>query len=309
MTEELAQIFFDGFQSDPTTFADGTKFRPFVYSEKWVSEYLNKQASLNHVLLAIMLGDTPIGEVKFHNISKKRRECDLSVSLKNDSYRNHGYGTEGILLAVEYAIDVIGIDRIYAQVALRNERAQRVLKNLGFTEDYREYGYVRFENDLTKIEGKKSIELVPMTRELYHEFYRGYRTDLPPKGLRYNYHPYVYNEETEEEYYRLSVALERIMFAVIIDGSPVGEVILQSVNYDRKDCKIRCTMQSKEYKNRGYGKEAIKLALNYAKNTLNLTKVIAHVESDNTHARHVLEKIGFKRTENTGSNMIYEITL
>lgn len=305
MTIELANKFYDGYERDILTFEDGDKSNTFVFSKEWVEEYINKQQSLGHILFAIILGDTPIGEIKLHNISKRRSACEVSINLKSDNYKNKGYGTTALTQVIDYVKDNLQMKTILSRTLLKNIPAQNFLKSLGFKEDYREYKSVYFEKDLTKEEEIKPITLVPMTRELYHKFYKGFKTDVPPKGYRERFVQYIYDEDATETYYRLEKALDRHMFAIMLDGEPIGEVKLQSFNSEEGTCYIECSMQSKEYKNRGYGKNGIFKTLKYAK-SLGLKKVCARVPRKNTHAQHVFENIGFVRIKSMGDYYLYE---
>ncbi len=293
MTRELAHRVFDGCESDPMTYVNLKSFRPFVYTEKGVDEYLEKQKELNHILFAIMLCDTPIGEIKLHNISKKHQRCEISVHIKNDSYKNAGYGTEAVRQAISYAKDTLGMKTMQARTLFTNERSRRVLKKLGFLATYNEDKYLYFEKDLYRVEVIKPIKLVPMTRKLFHEFYNGYRYSYPPKGYRQNFREFKYEDDAIDAHYRLESMLNRYIFAITIDGKVVGKVKLTNVDFEKCYCCIECYMQSDEYKNRGYGSKAIIQTLKYAKNELGIQKVGAYVTVDNPRAQRVSEKIGF----------------
>ncbi len=308
MTKDLANKIYNGFENDPIA-CENESFKPFVYSEGFVDEYLKKQENLKHVLFAIMLEDKPIGEVKLHNISTRRKQCQLAVTLKNDCYKNKGYGTEAIKQALIYAQENLDMRLVEARTLLKNVRSQRALKKAGFIETFRAFNDVYFEKELDKDYTIKPIKIVPMTRELYHEFYRGYIADLPPKGYRYRYTEYIYDEESEDLCYRLGKALGRHIFAIMIDDIPRGIVHLQNVNNEEDYCYIECKMQSKDFKNRTYGTQSIIKVLQYVKRKLGISTVRASVSQNNTHAIHVLEKIGFSLKLKDGSKMLYEINV
>ncbi len=309
MTAELAYGVFNGYESDPVTYENEADIRPFVYSEKWVDEHLEGQKALGHILFAIMLNECPIGEVKLHKISQRQKKCELTIHIKNDSYRNLGYGTEALKQAVEYVRETLRLDVIETHIISKNMRARRAFKKAGFVEAFHHFGVVYLEKELNKSYIMKPFKIAPMTRELYHEFYRGYRTDIPMKGFKYLYRPYIYDAEGVDSIYSFCEALERLMFAIIVDDSVVGNIELFRIDYDEGYGYISCEMQSKDYKNRGYGKEATIRMLKYARQKLGLKKLLCDVPEENTHAAHVLEKIGFTATGTLSKYITYEILL
>ncbi len=308
MTAELAHCLYGNeYERDIITYNDKSLFKPFVYSKEWVDEYLLKQENLHHILFAIMLDNTTIGEVKLHNISLKRKTCEVGIHLKNDAYKNKGYGTEALRQVMQYAKDTLKMEFMQARTIVKNVPSQRLFKKLDFKEVFREFKDIYFEKELNRVEVIKPIRLIKMTKELYRQFLKGSVTDLPPRGHRQNYRPYVYSDDdTADTNYRLQTMLGRHMFAIMIDGAPVGEIKLLGFDYDKGSCQIEVGMQSMEYKNRGYGKKAIIRVLQYAKEDLGLKKVCAIVDAENTHAQHVFEKIGFIIKEKTSRYLHYK---
>ncbi len=294
MTKELAHRVFNGYQSDPADQPDGAEVLPFVYSSEWVESYFQKQERLGNILFAIMHEDTPIGELKLYNVSKRQKKCLVSVHIKHDRHKNMGFGKKALRKAMDYVKETLKMNTMEARVLLKNGRAMHVLKRLGFTESHRDSDTAYFEKDLDRVEDVKIISMIPMTKELYHEFHKGFEYDLPPKGQRANFRQYVYDEESLNLVYSLqTMMIGRLKFAVMIDGAPVGEADIHSIDETEGSCVLECCMQKKEYKNRGYGKAAIVKLLRYAKQTLGLKIACAVVSVENTHAQHVLERIGF----------------
>ena len=48
----------------------------------------------------------------------------------------------------------------------------------------------------------------------------------------------------------------RVFLAVMLDDEPIGEVILKSIDCEKKHCTLGICMRSDAYKNKGYGTEA-----------------------------------------------------
>ena len=129
MTRVLCHEFYRGFVNDPDIFMDMGKFYEFQYDPRWVDAYLDRQASKGRLLFAVMLEGRPIGEVKFSDIG---RECRLGIHMQSDAVKGRGFGTRAEILAVEYAFRELGVDRILADVILKNTRSQHVLQKAGF---------------------------------------------------------------------------------------------------------------------------------------------------------------------------------
>lgn len=75
----------------------------------------------------------------------------------------------------------------------------------------------------------------------------------------------------------------------------VGEVVINDFYRNSRSGSMRVSINRKEDFNKGYGSEAIILALNYVFGMLNLHRVELEAFLFNERAIHVYEQIGFKR--------------
>ena len=137
------------------------------------------------------------------------------------------------------------------------------------------------------------ITLAPMTRELIHRLYRGFENDPDICVDMQDYTKYVYNQQAVDNRFDSLQSPERVVFAIMLDGAPIGELQLKRINRARNDCTLSIHMQSDKVKNRGFGTEAEKLAIRYAFDVLKLDAVNADAILKNTRSQHVLEKAGF----------------
>ena len=140
------------------------------------------------------------------------------------------------------------------------------------------------------------ITLKPMTRELFHTLYRGFENDPDIYMDMQYYTQYVYNSEKVDERFDSLQTPERVVFAVMLDEAPIGEVQLKRINRERNDCTLSIHLQNDTVKNRGFGTQAEKLAVRYAFDVLKLDAVNADAVLKNTRSQHVLEKAGFTFT-------------
>lgn len=75
----------------------------------------------------------------------------------------------------------------------------------------------------------------------------------------------------------------------------VGEVSINEINRNNRSANIRVMVFRKEDFNKGYGSEAIVLALHYGFGMFNLHRIELDVFDFNERAIHVYEKLGFKK--------------
>jgi RimJ/RimL family protein N-acetyltransferase len=77
------------------------------------------------------------------------------------------------------------------------------------------------------------------------------------------------------------------------DGTIIGDIALQDIDYKNRSCSLGMGMSKIEYRNKGYGKEAVKLILEYGFNNIGLKRITANTLEMNISAQKSLEKIGF----------------
>lgn len=78
-------------------------------------------------------------------------------------------------------------------------------------------------------------------------------------------------------------------------NKPVGEVVINDIYMGNRSASIRIVINNKEDFSKGYGSEAMILALNYGFAMLNLHRIELEAFPFNQRAIHVYEKLGFKR--------------
>jgi RimJ/RimL family protein N-acetyltransferase len=78
------------------------------------------------------------------------------------------------------------------------------------------------------------------------------------------------------------------------DGTIIGDIALQDIDYKNRLCSIGMGMSKLEYRNKGYGKEAVRLLLEYGFNNMGLERIAANTLETNIFAQKSLEETGFK---------------
>ena len=140
------------------------------------------------------------------------------------------------------------------------------------------------------------ISLCIMTRELCHALYKDWQNDPAIYMDMEQFEVYHYSEAAVDRYFASRQTPSHVLFAIMKDGRPIGELQLKQIDRESKTCTLSIHMQNDAVKGRGYGTAAEKLALTYAFDTLGMDVVHADTVVKNTRSQHVLEKVGFQYT-------------
>ena len=136
------------------------------------------------------------------------------------------------------------------------------------------------------------VLLKPMTRQMCHEFYKGFQND-PAIG---HYYEYVYTPEIADRYFDNNAVSDRKLFAIMVGAQIVGECKLKNIDLQKRECSMGIHLQNDAVKEKGYGTQAERLILQYAFEELGMLAVNADAALKNTRSQHVLEKVGFRYT-------------
>jgi RimJ/RimL family protein N-acetyltransferase len=108
----------------------------------------------------------------------------------------------------------------------------------------------------------------------------------------------IFNKSDTEGYLEdIATDRNRIDFLIFQKESNkiVGEVVISDIYRNNRSASIRIAINRKEDFSKGYGTEAMILALNYGFAMLNLHRIDLEVFPFNKRGIHVYEKIGFIR--------------
>ncbi len=151
MTRELMHEMYREFVCDPAIFTDPELFeraKQYQYDAEKTDKFFDmRSAEPNSQCFAVLLEDEVIGEIGLRHIQDEKRECELSVHLKNDSVKNRGYGTQAERLMIRYAFEELGMRTVTADSLLQNTRSRHVLERLGFRAVGEEDGFKLYRLD------------------------------------------------------------------------------------------------------------------------------------------------------------------
>ena len=108
------------------------------------------------------------------------------------------------------------------------------------------------------------------------------------------FHKYQYDAAAVDRYYDAKQVPSRILFAIMKEGKPIGELQLKQIDLQKKECTLSIHMQNDAVKGKGYGSAAEQLALQYAFTVMGMVVVNADTVIKNARSQHVLEKVGFQ---------------
>lgn len=106
-------------------------------------------------------------------------------------------------------------------------------------------------------------------------------------------------EQVEAFCKRVEQADDRVDYAITRIDDPtqryVGEVVLNSIDFENRVASFRIALNSSANFGKGYGTEATRLILQHGFERLNLHRIELEVYEFNPRAQHVYEKVGFVR--------------
>lgn len=78
------------------------------------------------------------------------------------------------------------------------------------------------------------------------------------------------------------------------DHKPIGLVIIDKIKWEYRNCEIGIVIYDKSQRGKGLGKDAMKTALDFIFNEMNMNLVYLNVLSDNKIAINMYRKLGFE---------------
>jgi RimJ/RimL family protein N-acetyltransferase len=78
-------------------------------------------------------------------------------------------------------------------------------------------------------------------------------------------------------------------------GAPIGVLVLRSIDPVHRGVELHLTIGEAEYRGRGYGSEAIRLAVAFAFERLGMHRVVSTPFADNDRMIRCLARCGFER--------------
>jgi RimJ/RimL family protein N-acetyltransferase len=137
MLEEDAEAQYAVF-SDPeiVRYWSSTAWTSLEQSREAIARALAGYRDGSSLRFAVELLEHPglIGCVTLHKLDEQSRRCEIGYALAR-SHWGQGYATEAVYAALQYGFDVLGLNRVEADIDPRNAASARTLERLGFRKE------------------------------------------------------------------------------------------------------------------------------------------------------------------------------
>ncbi len=77
-------------------------------------------------------GGECVGALSLKRIDPVEKRCEIGIIMRDDTCKNHGYGTQAMRLGIQLAAEHYGVRQILADTLGSNVRMQHILNKLGF---------------------------------------------------------------------------------------------------------------------------------------------------------------------------------
>lgn len=117
---------------------------PSVYEHFIYRTPLTEEAHLNWLHNRVETGDvaqfiivdnesgTDVGSVYLRDIDQQHKKCEYGIFIGEDSCRGKGIGSAAAKLAINYAFEKLGMNRVFLRVFADNKQAIRSYEKAGF---------------------------------------------------------------------------------------------------------------------------------------------------------------------------------
>ncbi|MBQ1877361.1 MAG: GNAT family N-acetyltransferase [Erysipelotrichaceae bacterium] len=152
-----------------------------------------------------------------------------------------------------------------------------------------------------------NIRFVEVSYDLLKD-YLGMINDLENVGRFIGRRTEPFTVEQETEWIRENLEARNPVFSLIEkkSGEFIGNIELMDVKGDMGELGIGLTAGKQD---QGYGTEAIKALLRYARDVMGIRRVFLKAYPENLRAIHVYEKCGFREYDRTDEDVFMEIYL
>lgn len=105
------------------------------FTRSQVERYIENAAqddSRLMLLIALQENDQVIGDIALMDMHTKNRSAHIRIAIDNTEHQGKGYGSEALLLMLDYGFGICNLHRIELEVYAFNQRAIRTYEKLGF---------------------------------------------------------------------------------------------------------------------------------------------------------------------------------
>lgn len=100
--------------------------------EKWLRDKVETGQVVQFIICENDRDYRPVGSVYFRDIDRDKRCAEYGVFIGEDDAIGKGYGNEVVVLALKYADEVLGLEKVILRAFVRNAPAIKSYSNAGF---------------------------------------------------------------------------------------------------------------------------------------------------------------------------------
>ena len=145
-TRALCHAFYRALEQDPALFRTPEEYEPYSYDAGQVDAIFDRQSTQpDRRCWTVLLGGRVIGDVTLKLMDPAARSCELGICLVSDRWKNRGFGSRAVRLALGLAFGVLGMETVTAKCLPGNARSRRALEKAGFVCVGEAGGFLRCE--------------------------------------------------------------------------------------------------------------------------------------------------------------------
>jgi len=109
------------------------------FSKYILAEYLKESAKDIYETKQLRLvieneSGVPVGAVDLFDFDPYHMRAGIGILIHNAENRNHGYASDALNAIFKYAVEVLGLIQLFANIAAKNEVSIHLFKKVGFTQ-------------------------------------------------------------------------------------------------------------------------------------------------------------------------------
>ena len=109
------------------------------YSKYILAEYLKESAKDIYETKQLRLiiqneNSVPVGAVDLFDFDPYHMRAGIGILIHHNENRNHGYGSDALNAIFGYAVEVLGLKQLYANISIKNEVSIHLFEKAGFTQ-------------------------------------------------------------------------------------------------------------------------------------------------------------------------------
>ena len=125
--------------NDPEITQYLSMFRPMtrMMEEDWIENLKKRDDTIAFAILIhdANSGEKLIGNCGLHAIDWKNRVAEVGITIGENENQSKGYGTEAMLLLLDYGFNTVNLNRIQLRVYEFNSRAISSYNKIGFVKE------------------------------------------------------------------------------------------------------------------------------------------------------------------------------